>query len=366
MSARAPRPVVVQHSFGDPGSGGPIVALQRLLDSPLADQYEFVRMHQEHAAGGVDLRMVRRWAAMLREVRPDLVHVRGLGNEGFHGALAARLARVPAVLVSIHGTVRDLTVPASLRRSVLVRAVEPATLTMATDVVTVCRATAERAFLDPWRDKLRAVVPNGIDTSQPAGSAIRESTRSALGIPADRVVLVVVGRLSHEKGHDFLARAMGSLPPRVLARTMLLLVGDGPDCNTIVDAYESVPGLDLRTLGRRHDVADLLRASDVFVFPTLHENLSNALLEAMSVGLPVIATSVGGNVEVLKRGGGLLVPQRDAQALAGAVAHLVDDAAERKAMGSAARSVIEWGFTLDHMVGGWDAVYAEAIARSER
>jgi len=122
------RPIVVQHSFGDPNSGGPITALGRILDSSLASKYEFVRMHQPSTAKPVDVRLLRQWVSFLRRVQPDLVHVRGLGNEGFRAALAARLAGCPRILVSIHGTVRDLNVPTSPRRTALVRLVEPATL----------------------------------------------------------------------------------------------------------------------------------------------------------------------------------------------------------------------------------------------
>lgn len=296
------RPIVVLHSFGDPGTGGPIVTRLRMMESPLAESYELVRMHQEHAAGGIDYRLLLRWAAMLRELRPDLVHVAGLGNEGFHGVLAARMARVPNVLVTIHGTVRDLTTPRTLRREVLVRAVEPATLTMASHIVAVCRATSERSFLDPWRHKLCGFIPNGIQPMPPPDPGSRTATRARLGIGDDRVVLAVVGRLSFEKGHRVLAAATSLLPSAVRDRITLLLVGDGPDREAILKGYGAVEGLDVRALGLRHDVDSLLTASDVFVFPTLHENLSNALLEAMAASLPVIVTAVGGNVEVVEGG----------------------------------------------------------------
>ncbi len=358
------RPVVVQHSFGDPGSGGPIGSLQRVLDSSLASRYRFVRMHQGKAAGSIDYQLLRAWVSMLRDIRPDLVHVRGLGNEGFHGALAARLAHVPAVLVSIHGTVRDLTTPMTLKRRVLVSGLEPSTLTMATDIVTVCRATAERSFLDPWRSKVRGVVPNGVDPLGPYDAHTRTTARDSLGLADSRVVLAVVGRLSLEKGHAILAAAMRHLAPTIRSRVVLLLVGDGPDSERIVEGYRAVPLLDTRVLGRRHDVTDLLRASDAFVFPTFHENLSNALLEAMACGLPVVATSVGGNVEVLERGGGLLVPAMDITALADGVSQLVTDEALRSRLGREALTVITQSYTVDHMVSSWDTVYAEAVARS--
>ena len=112
---------------------------------------------------------------------------------------------------------------------------------MATDIVTVCHATAQRSFLDPWRRKLRGVVPNGVDPTPPASVAARAETRAALRIDDDTVLLAVVGRLSNEKGHSVLAAAARLLPSDVIGRVALLLVGDGPDQVTILADYRERP-----------------------------------------------------------------------------------------------------------------------------
>jgi len=356
------RPIVVQHSFGDPNSGGPITALGRILDSSLASKYEFVRMHQPSTAKPVDVRLLRQWVSFLRRVQPDLVHVRGLGNEGFRAALAARLAGCPRILVSIHGTVRDLNVPTSPRRTALVRLVEPATLRMATQVVTVCESAARRDFLRPYRTKFAGVVPNGVTLRPPSGTD-RSRIRSELGLSPSDTVGIVVGRLSVEKGHLVLADALRRIQDRGSPDITLLLAGDGPDRAAISAAYASVPGLDVRFLGRRSDVAALLDASDLFLFPTLHENLSNALLEGMAAGLPVVASAVGGNVEVLERGGGLLVPPSDPEGLAHAIGELLGDPALRARRGQEARQVVEANYTVEHMIAALDGVYETILER---
>jgi glycosyltransferase involved in cell wall biosynthesis len=358
------KPVIVQHSFGDPGSGGPIGALERLLASRLADDYTFVRMHQDRATGGVNLSLIREWVAALKAARPDIVHVRGLGNEGFQGALAARLAGCPNILVSIHGTVRDLTQATHpLRRGVLVNVLEPATLRMATDVVAVCEAMEHRSFLDPVRRKVRDIVPNGVEVPARTSDVSRKALRAELDLAPDQFALVAVGRLSVEKGHLDLARALALCDDDVLAKAVLVLVGDGPDRESILAAYSEVPRLQVRALGRRHDVAELLQVSDVFVFPTLHENLSNALLEAMAVGVAVIATAVGGNVEVLSRGGGVLVAPGDHAAMAKAVSELTWNANRRADLGAEGREVVASAFTLDHMVAAWDQRYRAMLSK---
>ncbi|GAA4379549.1 glycosyltransferase family 4 protein [Nocardioides caricicola] len=358
------RPVIVQHSFGDPGSGGPVGALQRILDSDLGDRYEWVRMHQEWATGGIDVSRVRSWARMLREVRPDLVHVRGLGNEGFHGVLAARLARCPRVLVSMHGTVRDLTTPATLKQRALVGVFEPATLRLATHVTTVCEYAAERDFIRKHAGKFVGPITNGVDPVVVDPGA-RSALRSELGLAPEDVALVSVGRLTFEKGHTDLAAALGRLEPHVREQVVLVVVGSGPDEEAIRDGYATA-GVRTAFLGRRLDVPQLLASSDVFVFPSLHENLSNALLEAMAQGLPVVATRVGGNTEVVRRGGGLLVEARDPAGLAEAIGSLVADRARREGLGVEAAGVAARHYSTRRMLEILDETYRAVLSDGRR
>lgn len=354
-----PVPVVVQHSWGTLGGGGPIGALTRLTKSRLAEEYEFVPMHQEHAAGGVDVFLLRQWARMLRDVQPDLVHVRGLGNEGFHGVLAAKLAGCPRVLVSVHGTQRDLSGQASLRRSVVVKVLEPATLALATHVATVCHYAAARPFVQRHRAKLVGPLVNGV-TIEPGDNAARQALRASFGLRHGDVAVASVGRLVWEKGHDDLASALTLAPTQVRERTVLLVVGDGPDSGAIEERYQRT-GVRTRMLGRRLDVPDILGAADVFAFPSWHENLSNALIEAMMVGLPVVATDVGGNLEIVRGGGGLLVPAHDPSAFASALAELVADESKRNQMGGQARENALANYSTEAMLDTVDRVYRTVL-----
>jgi glycosyltransferase involved in cell wall biosynthesis len=358
-------PVVVQHSAGESGASGPMANLERVLASPLAARYHFVRMHQATGNGGINFSLLRDWVRLLRDVKPDLVHVRGLQNEGFHGVLAARLAGCARILVSVHGTVRDiLFARRSYRRLVLEHIAEPATLRAATHVATVCDHAAHRTFLKPFSAKFVGVVPNGVPAASWTSSD-RERMRREHGLGNGDIVIATVSRLTWEKGYAVLADALRWLPPPP-SRLVLLIIGDGPDRPEIERAFSTNRTIDVRFLGRRLDVGYFLRGADLFVFPTLHENLSNALLEAMAHGLPVIASAVGGNVEVLTRGGGLLVPSDDPMALTCAMARLCADADLRSGLGDRARQVVSTYYSLNVMLSTLDGVYQRILSDLKR
>lgn len=344
---------VLQHCFGRPNAGGPATALGRLLG---ASQRQYPTVWQHRAAGGISPSLLRELAGEIRRHRPRLIHVRGLGNEGFHAALAARIAGVPKILVSVHGTHRDLVAPPSpLRTAVVSRVLEPATLYMADAIVTVCESAARRSFLDPHRSKLLPPVGNGVVLPE-LSPVIREDVRAGLGIASDRLVGITVGRLTREKGIGDLAEALRGLE-KTGVEMDVLVVGGGPDEAELRSAFADLRLVRVHFLGQRDDVERLLQASDVFLFPTWSENLSNALLEAMAHRLAVVATDVGGNTEVLAKGGGVLVPAHAPAAFADALGALIADRPRLRRLAEAARQTIERHYTIDCMVRGWEQTY---------
>lgn len=351
-------PIIVQHCFGKTASGGPIVAMERLLaSSPIP----FFELRQLEPAGGFNAALVFRFVNELKSVRPDLIHIRGLGNEGFHAALAAKLAGVPNILVSVHGTHRDLKYPDNrLRHWIVANILEPATLLMATHVATVCKFAAERPFIKRYHQKLIAIVPNGVTIPKLDKSPV--GSRNEFSLPRDLPLGVMVSRVTKEKGYFVLARALRILDS-VGCRFALLIVGGGDGSGEIRKHFNGLNNIIVRFAGHRTDVANFLSDADFFVFPSLHENLSNALLEAMSYALPVVATDVGGNTEVLRRGGGVLVPPGMAEPLAIAIKQLIGDAELRRKLGADARQVVIESYSVNHMVNSWLEVYEKILGR---
>jgi glycosyltransferase involved in cell wall biosynthesis len=348
---------ITQHCLGLPGSGGPAVALDRLVKN---SSYTYGQIRQLAPAGGISFRLIWSFIKQIRQNKPDLIHIRGLGAEGFHAVLAARIAGVRIILVSIHGTQRDLLRSKGRLRAVVVSSLlEPLTLMMATHIATVCEYAEGREFLNAYRHKLVGVVPNGVEVPED-DRADRAGIRKELGIPEDWSVGICVSRLTVEKGFLVLADALLALDERV-CKFALIVVGGGDEDGTIKNCFDRLVNIRVCFVGHQLDTARYLSAANFFIFPTLHENLSNALLEAMMHRLPVIATAVGGNVEVLKKGGGMLVPSNDSEALVSAIYSMLSSAEIRSSLGRAARENVENHYTISQMVSGWESLYSKLL-----
>jgi glycosyltransferase involved in cell wall biosynthesis len=154
--------------------------------------------------------------------------------------------------------------------------------------------------------------------------------------------------------------------PELGARLRLLIVGDGPLYPVLIQMIEQFALQDIVWMaGDRKDVPELLQAMDIFVLPSLGEGISNTVLEAMASGLPVVATAVGGNIELVEEDfNGSLVPAGDHQALSNAMAALLKNARERARQGSNARQRVcqhfDWGCT----VYAYLRLYDELLGRS--
>ncbi|KIQ97465.1 Glycosyltransferase [Lysobacter sp. A03] len=208
------------------------------------------------------------------------------------------------------------------------------------------------------------VLLNGIPTRRFAsGADARLAARATLGLAPDALLLGSVGRLVALKHHRLLLELMPALAAACPSAELVLL-GDGPlraELEALADSL-SIRGR-VHFLGARDDVARLLPALDVFALPSLTEGLSIALLEACAAGLPIVATAVGGNPEIVTDGcTGVLVPPDDREATRNALEALLKDAALRKRLGSAARDWVRTNASIEAMRRSHDRFYAAAAA----
>lgn len=207
-------------------------------------------------------------------------------------------------------------------------------------------------------------VHNGTDMLDHAPSDSR-AVRAALGIPAERQVVAMIGRVSPEKGHPEMVRALarGSMGERRDAH--LLFVGRF-DPGYEPEIRTSVRDLGLTTrvtfAGERGDVAAMLDASAMAAMPSVMETFGVAAIEAMARGRAVVATRVGGLPEVVRDGRTGLLVDFDSDEIGDAVEELLADPVRRKAMGDAGRDVVRAEFTLEKMARRFELVYAKAFA----
>jgi L-malate glycosyltransferase len=204
------------------------------------------------------------------------------------------------------------------------------------------------------------VIHNGVDI--PGAGRDVLAVRRDLNVRADALVVAVIANFIAYKGHDCFLEAWRGVQD-VVPGAVAVLVGDGPTRQRIesLAAEMQLTGT-LRFLGSRTDVEALLAAVDLVVHPSQQEGFSNAILEAMAAGRPVIATAVGGNVEaVIDESTGLLVPSDDPTALTIAMRRLLSRPDERRRLGLAGRQRAEQSFGMDRMTRAYERVYSAVV-----
>lgn len=210
-------------------------------------------------------------------------------------------------------------------------------------------------------EKIRTIY-NGISLSNIKLHSLNGHLKKELGIPRDNIVIGSIANLKPVKGQKYLVEAFNKIAGK-RNHTSLVLVGDGPEKENLLKTAE-ILGIKDRIFIRhsyRH-VFDFLNMIDIFVLPSLSEGFSNALLEAMVMSKPVIATKTGGNSELIcDNKTGLLVEPGNADALADAVLSLIDDVEYRNEIGKNAGKRTMECFSLEAMVNQFEAVYKNLL-----
>lgn len=300
---------------------------------------------------------------MFRRDQYDIVHTHS-SKAGVLGRIAARAARVPAIVHTVHGWGFNERQPLLVNRTFT--AAERWCAGFTNVLVTVTpRDTEVGLALGIGRPAQYTTIRSGIDVAHfrtPHRS--RQEVRSELGLSTDAPVVASVMRLVPQKAPLDFIDAAGRLL-REIPDARILIVGDGPLRQT---AEARCRALGIRKpfvfTGLRTDVPDLLAASDVLALASLWEGLPRVIPQAMAAGLPVVATAVAGNAEAVADGvTGILVPPRDPAALGTALAAVLADRARGKAMGAAGRARVD-EFSVDRMVNDLEALYARCITES--
>ena len=340
-----------------------IIALTEITDFRtriLRDDVAFIQLRK---APGHGYRLFPRLYRLLRDLAPAIVHTRNLA--ALEATAPAWLARVPVRVHGEHGRdVGDLDGSNRSYRRVrrLYRPFVSRYVALSKDLETyLCRAVG----VAPERV---VQIYNGVDTSRfapaPAGrTAIDGSPFNSSG----HWLIGTVGRMQEVKDQVTLARAFVHAvhSGAATASMRLVMIGDGPLRSEVLRVLDEAGMRQLAWLpGERSDIAEILRGLDSFVLPSLAEGVSNTILEAMASGLPVIATRVGGNPELVEDGAtGQLIPAANPLAMAEAIVACFADPAAARHRGRAARQVATQRFSVDRMVGDYLSLYDRLLAR---
>jgi glycosyltransferase involved in cell wall biosynthesis len=303
-----------------------------------------------------DLRALADLSRLLRRERFDVVHTH-TSKAGFVGRLAARLARAPRILHTPHGHVfHGYYGPSATRGFVLL---ERWAARFTDRIITLTDAEAQQHLaLGVGRPGQFVTVPSGVDLRRARGAAGRApAVRGELGQPAEAPLIGAASRLVPVKGIRYLLFAMREVLVR-FPGAWLVIAGDGEE-RPILEVQAAALGVAprVRFLGFRADVEAVIAALNVFALPSLNEGMGRVLVTAMALGVPVVASQVGGVAEVVEDGRqGLLVPPEDPAALAKAILAILEDPPAAAAMGEAGRLRAQ-EFSLDIMLQRLAALY---------
>lgn len=379
----AKRPALVVHIIYALGTGGLENGLVNIINRMPADRYRHVIICLTHATdfanritasdvrvielnkkAGHDLGVYWRLQKLLWKLKPDIVHTRNLAALEMH-ALTLILPGVKRVhgehgrdMYDLHGQNKKYN---RLRKvmSYLVH-----------------RYIAVSLDLESWlldtvqvpKEKVRQVY-NGVDLARfhrPSADAGKDILPPQFA-EKDCLIIGTVGRVAAVKDQISLINAFDILVKTAATnrsdKLRLVIVGDGPLYQTLKERVSAL-GLSSKVWlpGDRKDIPDLLRAMDIFVLPSLGEGISNTVLEAMATGLPIVATRVGGNPELVDdNSSGALVPVGDVGKLAKVLQGLIDDPDTLSLMGAAGLRKVRSQFDWDVTVANYVAVYDELL-----
>jgi glycosyltransferase involved in cell wall biosynthesis len=330
---------------------GHCAELVAVRDSAIASRAEAAGI-RVHAVSDRARRIGAAWRLrqLVREKRFDLVYA----NEA-HALTAAWLARahrhVPLVAA------RRVVFPLSRSRISLAR------YRAATRILAISQAVCVELFAAGLDANRIEIVSDGVEIPAPITPEARAKARGRWGIGSDERVIECVGALTGEKGHALLIDAFARLR-RKIANCRLLIAGDGRlRAQLERQAQNAGLGAAMILAGFVSDVDSVYCAGDLFVFPSVQEGAGTSLLRAMAFGLPVVALARGGVTEIIAHGqNGVLVQKASADALAQAVAAMLQDTELRERLSRAARETVASGYSADRMIDDTARIFEELIS----
>lgn len=338
-----------------------VVQLNPTPNSFLADgalpgrtQVELISMPLQSLFSMRGMKVLYNLSKIIRDFRPDIV-VSYHEKSDILNFLLSRVSICRFVSVS---SKRDMGLKLTGKLGTLIKKINP----YFNLVTAPSKSIVEKYVADYGVDQNKqAVILNGVDLKKYCrlSGKSREELRRNLGLNPQRIVLISIGWLRQGKGHEFTIRALAKLPAE---RYQLVILGEGPDRDRLEELVDTLKLQDAVVMpGMQKNVNEWLSVADVAISASLSEGLSNALVEAMASGLPIVATDVGGNPEVVLNGhNGYLVPPENDQCLYEAITEIVKPKTF-DLFGENARTRAENSFSIGAMVEKLETTYERLV-----
>lgn len=302
-------------------NGGPFVSHKRIIESVLKEEYNFVKLIiPKGRLKVVNFKLFFNLINQIKKEKPDVIHCNGLQLQGFHCMIAAFVCGVPNRVVAIHGSSMEATSFSKIKLFIM-NVLEHFTLLLSTSFFGVSEYTTNWKRLKKFRKKSFGTVYN-LTPDINYKKIKKGKIRKELGIDPDKIIVVSTARITAEKGFDTFKDVIKYYNKSSIC---YLIVGDGDYKNYLEqELSEEIKERRVFLLGYREDILDILSDSDIFMLLTHHENLSMSLLEALKLNLPIIATNVGGNPEIVFNNiNGVLVDNYDVDSAVNALKKVI-------------------------------------------
>ena len=354
------KPKILQQFFDKQiNNGGPATGAILLLNSNLKEKYNFITMDKTYPFQGISLKLFFYFYRTIKYHKPDIVHIRGVQSVGFFGVLAAKLLRCKVVM-SIHGMSIDSSSTHGVKRLLYKFIFERFAL-----VYCVCEYACKRPYIQNNAKYLYGYIHNAAPKFENIiNNKNIKSYRDKYGIIEDDIVVTIISRVTQEKGLGVLIKSI----PTILEtnnKVKFIIAGEGdylPIVEKNLDIYIKTNRVQL--LGKISNVNEVLLASDIFVFPTFRENLSNSLLEASVTGLPIITTNVGGNPEIIiNKKTGIIIEPNNTEQLIRAVLTLAGNRDLRMKYGKNALKYMEDHFSQNYVFEQMSNMYDSLLQK---
>ncbi|NTV70728.1 MAG: TIGR03088 family PEP-CTERM/XrtA system glycosyltransferase [Azonexaceae bacterium] len=343
-----------------------VIALTEITDFRNRIQHPDVQFFALNKQPGHVLWIYPQLYRLFRQIKPAIVHTRNLAT--LEAAVPAWAARVPARIHGEHG--RDVgDFDGTNKKCQWIRRIYSP---FVKHYIALSQDLAHYLNHPVGIGAKRVTqIYNGVDSARFHPATQRQDIPGSPFNDAGLWLVGTAGRMQTVKDQTNLARAFVDAihaEPSLRECLRLVMIGDGPLRQKSIDILEAAALTGLTWLpGERNDIPDIMRGLDCFVLPSLGEGISNTILEAMASGLPVIATAVGGNPELVLEGRtGHLVPAGNPAALAEAIIKLAQSREKARAMGQAGRQRIETQFSMAAMVDSYQQIYDRMLGRMLR